>query len=64
MKTNLIVFGTRPEAIKMAPLVLAFKKDNTFHTKVCVTAQHMIVLPNAIGSSISSCMEMVCGWKK
>ncbi len=30
MKTNLIVFGTRPEAIKMAPLVLAFKKDQKF----------------------------------
>tara|TARA_B100001063_G_scaffold45951_1_gene39694 strand:- start:973 stop:2094 length:1122 start_codon:yes stop_codon:yes gene_type:complete len=48
MKTNLIVFGTRPEAIKMAPLVLAFKKDNTFHTKVCVTAQHREMLDQVL----------------
>ena len=41
MKTkNLIIFGTRPEAIKMAPLVKAFKKSDKFDTKVCVTAQH------------------------
>ena len=38
---HLIVFGTRPEAIKMAPLVKAFQKEtDTFETKVCVTAQH------------------------
>ena len=40
MKTNLIVFGTRPEAIKMAPLVKSFLADTSFNTKVCVTAQH------------------------
>lgn len=36
----LCVFGTRPEAIKMAPLVLELKKENCFNTKVLVTAQH------------------------
>lgn len=40
-KKVLLVFGTRPEAIKMAPLVLAFKKfQNEFEVKVCVTGQH------------------------
>ena len=34
---NLIVFGTRPEAIKMAPLVIEFlKHNNDFQTRVCV----------------------------
>jgi UDP-N-acetylglucosamine 2-epimerase (non-hydrolysing) len=37
---NLIIFGTRPEAIKMAPLILEFNKHQDFETKVCVTAQH------------------------
>lgn len=38
---NLIIFGTRPEAIKMAPLVKEFQKHtDLFETKVCVTAQH------------------------
>lgn len=41
MKKNLIIFGTRPEAIKMAPLVKAFlKQSDSFETKVCITAQH------------------------
>lgn len=40
MKRNLIIFGTRPEAIKMAPLVKEFKKKSEFITKVCVTSQH------------------------
>ena len=36
---NLIIFGTRPEAIKMAPLVKEFQKHSTdFDTKVCITA--------------------------
>ena len=48
MKKNLIVFGTRPEAIKMAPLVLAFKKDKSFITKVCVTAQHREMLDQVL----------------
>ncbi|MDX4063325.1 UDP-N-acetylglucosamine 2-epimerase (non-hydrolyzing), partial [Aliarcobacter skirrowii] len=40
MKKVLLVFGTRPEAIKMAPLVKAFDKEKTIESKVCVTAQH------------------------
>ncbi len=48
MKTNLIVFGTRPEAIKMAPLVKAFIADSTFNTKVCVTAQHREMLDQVL----------------
>ncbi len=40
MVKNLIIFGTRPEAIKMAPLVKEFKKNSEFITKVCVTSQH------------------------
>ncbi|WP_313672143.1 non-hydrolyzing UDP-N-acetylglucosamine 2-epimerase [Sphingobacterium multivorum] len=48
-KKNLIVFGTRPEAIKMAPLVLEFKKYNQdFETKVCVTAQHREMLDQVL----------------
>ena len=45
MKKILIVFGTRPEAIKMAPLVKEFQKHpDVFETKVCVTAQHREML--------------------
>jgi len=40
MKKVLLVFGTRPEAIKMAPLVKKFQEDSEFQTIVCVTAQH------------------------
>ena len=45
MKTILFVFGTRPEAIKMAPILrLIAKGDQNFKTKVCVTAQHREML--------------------
>jgi UDP-N-acetylglucosamine 2-epimerase (non-hydrolysing) len=45
----LIVFGTRPEAIKMAPLVKEFKRNSTdFETKVCVTAQHREMLDQVL----------------
>ncbi|MEK9570450.1 MAG: UDP-N-acetylglucosamine 2-epimerase (non-hydrolyzing) [Paracoccaceae bacterium] len=44
MKTVLIVFGTRPEAIKMAPIVLELSKCSYFDVKVCVTAQHRKIL--------------------
>lgn len=40
----LIVFGTRPEAIKMAPVVNAFINDSFFETKICVTGQHKEML--------------------
>lgn len=48
MKKILIVFGTRPEAIKMAPLVKAFKNNNNFDTRVCVTAQHRQMLDQVL----------------
>ncbi|HBR53309.1 MAG TPA: UDP-N-acetylglucosamine 2-epimerase (non-hydrolyzing) [Flavobacteriaceae bacterium] len=47
-KKNLIVFGTRPEAIKMAPLVKAFLNEDCFDTKVCVTAQHREMLDQVL----------------
>ena len=37
---NLIIYGTRPEAIKMTPLVKEFVKNDVFETRVCVTTQH------------------------
>lgn len=49
MKKILIVFGTRPEAIKMAPLVKEFRRDNiNFETRVCVTAQHRHMLDQVL----------------
>jgi len=48
VKKILIVFGTRPEAIKMAPLVLAFKKSLKFKTSVCVTGQHREMLDQVL----------------
>jgi len=48
-KKILIVFGTRPEAIKMAPLVKEFQKDTeNFETKICVTAQHREMLDQVL----------------
>ncbi|MGS2722716.1 non-hydrolyzing UDP-N-acetylglucosamine 2-epimerase [Porticoccus sp. GXU_MW_L64] len=49
MKKILLIFGTRPEAIKMAPLVHALKKDIRFSAKVCVTAQHREMLDQVLG---------------
>ena len=49
MKKVLIVFGTRPEAIKMAPLVKEFEKNKDyFDIKVCVTAQHREMLDQVL----------------
>jgi len=48
-KKMLVVFGTRPEAIKMAPLVKAFEnRSNDFELKVCVTAQHREMLDQVL----------------
>lgn len=44
----LSVFGTRPEAIKMAPLVKALAADDFFEAKVCVTAQHREMLDQVL----------------
>ena len=49
MKTIMLVFGTRPEAIKMAPLVKAFQeKSDCFRTIVCVTGQHREMLDQVL----------------
>lgn len=49
-KTVLVVFGTRPEAIKMAPLVLELRKHpEMFRTLVCVTGQHRSMLDQVLG---------------
>jgi len=48
-KKILLIFGTRPEAIKMAPLVKEFKKNTElFDTRVCVTAQHREMLDQVL----------------
>lgn len=44
----LSIFGTRPEAIKMAPLVKALEKHPSFESKVCVTAQHREMLDQVL----------------
>lgn len=49
MKTVMLVFGTRPEAIKMAPLVKAFQAaSDSFRTLVCVTGQHREMLDQVL----------------
>lgn len=45
---TLCVFGTRPEAIKMAPLALALQADPRFDAKVCVTGQHREMLDQVL----------------
>ncbi|WP_039958546.1 non-hydrolyzing UDP-N-acetylglucosamine 2-epimerase [Vibrio sinaloensis] len=47
-KKILTVFGTRPEAIKMAPLVHALENDQRFDAKCCVTAQHREMLDQVL----------------
>jgi UDP-N-acetylglucosamine 2-epimerase (non-hydrolysing) len=42
------IFGTRPEAIKLAPVILAAKADPRFKCKVCVTAQHREMLDQVL----------------
>jgi UDP-N-acetylglucosamine 2-epimerase (non-hydrolysing) len=48
LKKVLLVFGTRPEAIKMAPLVKAFEEESSIESKVCVTAQHREMLDQVL----------------
>lgn len=45
---TLTVFGTRPEAIKMAPLVLSLANDERFESRVCVTGQHRHMLDQVL----------------
>ncbi|MCG8326127.1 MAG: UDP-N-acetylglucosamine 2-epimerase (non-hydrolyzing) [Chitinophagales bacterium] len=49
MKRLLFIFGTRPEAIKMAPLIKEFQKDPShFEVKICITAQHREMLDQVL----------------
>ena len=48
MKNILLVFGTRPEAVKMCPLVLELKRRECFNTTVCVTGQHREMLDSVL----------------
>jgi len=48
MKKVLVVFGTRPEAIKMAPVVRALREQTSIQTRVCVTAQHRSMLDQVL----------------
>jgi len=48
MKKVMLVFGTRPEAIKMCPLILELKKRPSIQTSVCVTAQHRQMLDQVL----------------
>lgn len=48
MKKVLLVFGTRPEAIKMCPLVKVLKAESDLDTKVCVTGQHREMLAQVL----------------
>ena len=49
MKKVLVVFGTRPEAIKMAPIIHRLAEDERFEYCVCVTAQHREMLDQVLG---------------
>ena len=48
IKKVMLVFGTRPEAIKMCPLVKELKKRSELETKVCVTGQHRQMLDSVL----------------
>ena len=48
MKKVLLTFGTRPEAIKMCPVVLELKKHSEIETRVCVTGQHKEMLQQVL----------------
>ena len=50
MRKILLVFGTRPEAIKMAPLALELKKSAHLEVKICLTAQHREMLDQVMSS--------------
>jgi UDP-N-acetylglucosamine 2-epimerase (non-hydrolysing) len=48
MRKILVVFGTRPEAVKMAPVVISLRQSLRFDVKVCVTAQHREMLDQVL----------------
>lgn len=49
MKKIMVVFGTRPEAIKLAPVILELRKRPFVETTICVTAQHRQMLDQVLG---------------
>lgn len=49
MKKVLIVFGTRPEAIKMAPVIQKLKAESEVQLSVCITGQHNELIQPEIG---------------
>lgn len=54
----LSVFGTRPEAIKMAPLVKAMQRNAAIQSIVCVTGQHRQMLDQVLGL-FDSCRTLI-----
>lgn len=48
MKKILIIFGTRPEAIKLAPVISSLRKFDFFDVKICVTAQHRFMMDQVL----------------
>ena len=48
MKKITVIFGTRPEAIKLCPVIKALKSDSSFECKVCVTGQHREMLQQVL----------------
>ncbi|MBP5460929.1 MAG: UDP-N-acetylglucosamine 2-epimerase (non-hydrolyzing) [Lachnospiraceae bacterium] len=50
MMKTLVVFGTRPEAIKMCPLVLKLREEKSIECKVCLTGQHKEMLAQVMSS--------------
>ena len=54
MKKIVVIFGTRPEAIKLCPVVLALKNNPAFDCKVCVTGQHREMLQQVLNLKIAN----------
>ena len=52
----MLIFGTRPEAIKLAPVIIALSNDPSFETIVVVTAQHRDLLDACLTSLASNLM--------
>lgn len=48
MKKVLFVFGTRPEAIKLAPVILKFRENDSFESKICISGQHKEMLEQVL----------------
>lgn len=48
MKKILFVFGTRPEAIKLAPVILKFREHDSFESKICISGQHREMLEQVL----------------